>query len=71
MDDDRTAARSVRGSAVKGRSLGRLMLLLFLLLVAIAVGVVLLVFNVVDENDEPGLDIKDDEPQALVLDVAA
>ena len=38
MDDDRTAARSVRGSAVKGRSLGRLMLLLFLVLATIAVG---------------------------------
>ncbi|MBA3400241.1 MAG: hypothetical protein H0U01_09785 [Acidimicrobiia bacterium] len=71
MDDDRTAARSVRGSGVKTRSLGRLMLLLFLLLVAIAVGVVLLLLNVNDENDEPGLDIKDDEPEALVLDVAA
>ena len=71
MDDDRTAARSVRGSAVKGRSLGRLMLLLFLVLATIAVGVALLVLNVVDENDEPGLDIKDDEPQALVVDLAA
>lgn len=71
MDDDRTAARSVRGSGVKTRSLGRLMLLLFLLLVAVAVGVALLVFNVFDENDEPGLDIKDDEPQALVVDLVA
>jgi len=71
MDDDRTAARSVRGSAVKGRSLGRLMLLLFLVLATIAVGVALLVLNVVDENDEPGLDIKDDEPQALVVDLVA
>jgi len=71
MDDDRTAARSVRGSAVKGRSLGRLMLLLFLVLATIAVGVALLLLNVNDENDEPGLDIKDDEPQALVVDLVA
>lgn len=71
MDDDRTAARSVRGSAVKGRSLGRLMLLLFLVLATIAVGVALLFLNVNDENDEPGLDIKDDEPQALVVDLVA
>ncbi|MEJ7720040.1 MAG: hypothetical protein WKF58_06140 [Ilumatobacteraceae bacterium] len=47
------------------------MLLLFLVLATIAVGVALLVLNVNDENDEPGLDIKDDEPQALVVDLVA
>ena len=42
------------------RGLGRLLVAL-LVLIAIAVGVVLLLANTFDENDDSGIDIKDDE----------
>ena len=52
-------SRSVRGKRRHG--LGWVPWLAALLLVAIAVGVVLLVTNVSDENDNPGIDVTDDE----------
>jgi len=61
---NRPAAVSVTGKRRHG--LGWLPWVAVLLLLAIAALIVLVVTNVSDENDEPGVDLRDDE-STLVL----
>ena len=61
---NRPAAVSVSGQRRHGR--GRLLWLALVLLIAIAAVIVLIVTKVSDQNDRPGVDLRDDDNSLVV-----